>query len=227
MQKCTVIIITTKEDSDPCGGDDEIHTKNHCDDVKGELSKFNKDLDVTCVLQQLPLAPRHRVNTQAMCPLDIHDLPRVRSMHEHLSHFTDMKVKWKEKKTTWMQSDYKIVKANAPLKSTTIMIQRHKFKFPFEANNRLSKRVPFQRTKKIDVGELLKSHPPDQLPLAPQQKGKTQIMWPLATHGLPMVRQRQGRPSHFADMRVKWKEKRMLQMRFILILRKTSVNKNS
>jgi len=66
-----------------------------------------------------------------------------------------------------------------------------------------------------------------QLSLAPQQRGKTKIMWPLATHGLPMVRRRQGRPSHFADMRVKWKEKRMLQMWFILILCKTSVNENS
>jgi hypothetical protein len=139
----------------------------------------------------------------------------------------NMRVKWKEKEMLQMRSDYELVKANVHLKGNTMLMQLHKFKFAFEAHSRLNMCEPYQRTKKINVGELLKSHPPDQLPLVPKPKDKTQIMWPLATHGLPLVRRRQGRPSHFTDMRVKWKEKKMLQMQFILILGKTNVNKNS
>jgi hypothetical protein len=41
-----------------------------------------------------------------------------------------------------------------------MLMQRHKFLFPFEANNRLkgNKCVLFRCAKKINIGELLKSH---------------------------------------------------------------------
>jgi hypothetical protein len=58
MQKGTVIIIVTKENADPFGEDNGIHTKNHGDYVGGQFSKSNKDDHVTCVLQQLSLAPQ-------------------------------------------------------------------------------------------------------------------------------------------------------------------------
>ncbi len=48
----------TKENADLSGEDNEIHTKNHGDYVGGEFSKSNKDDHVTCVLQQLSLAPQ-------------------------------------------------------------------------------------------------------------------------------------------------------------------------
>jgi hypothetical protein len=50
MQKGTVIIIARKENADPFGEDNEIHTKNHGDYVGGEFPKFNKDGYVACVL---------------------------------------------------------------------------------------------------------------------------------------------------------------------------------
>jgi hypothetical protein len=52
-------------------------------------------------------------------------------------------------------------------------------------------------------------------------------MCPFSIHVLPRVESRLRRLPHFADMGFKWKEKRMLQMRFILILGKTKLNKNS
>jgi hypothetical protein len=66
MQKGTVIIIVTKENADTCGEDNEIHTKNPSDYVGGEFSKSNKDEHVTCVLQQLSLAPQQRDKTKTV-----------------------------------------------------------------------------------------------------------------------------------------------------------------
>jgi hypothetical protein len=112
MQKGTVIIIATKDNADLCGEDDEIHTKNHGDYVRGEFFKFNKDNHVTCVLQQLPLAPQPRYKTQTMWPLATHGLPMVRRRRGRPLHFADIRIKWKQKKMLWIRSKYKLVKAN-------------------------------------------------------------------------------------------------------------------
>jgi len=77
MQKDIVIIIAAKENVDPSGEDNAIHTKNHGDYVGCEFSKSNKDDHVTCVLPQLSLAPQQRDKKQTMCPLAIHGLPMV------------------------------------------------------------------------------------------------------------------------------------------------------
>jgi hypothetical protein len=89
MQKGIVIIIGTKENADPSGEDGESHTKIHDDYVRVEFSKSTKDDHVTSILQQSSLIP-HK-----LCPLSIHGLPRVRSRPICLSHFADMRVKWK------------------------------------------------------------------------------------------------------------------------------------
>jgi len=122
MQKGTIIIIATKENADLFGEDNGIHTKNHGDYVGGEFSKFNKDDRVTCVLQQLLLAPQQRNKTQTMWPLATHSLPMVWRRRGRPSRFADMRVKWKQKKTLRMLSKYKLVKANVPLKSNTMLI---------------------------------------------------------------------------------------------------------
>jgi carboxylesterase type B len=58
----------------------------------------------------------------------------------------------------------------------------------------------------------------------PQQRYKTQTMWPLATHGLPTVQRRRGRASHLTDMRAKWKQKKTIQIRSKYKLVKANVN---
>lgn len=63
-----------------------------------------------------------------------------------------------------VQSNYEYIKTNVRREGNAVLIHRHRFQFPIEANSRLKGHtcVPFQRMKRVNVGELLKYHPSDK-----------------------------------------------------------------
>jgi hypothetical protein len=142
MQKGTIIIIVTKENPDLFGTGFTLKIMVTMLEVSfSNLIKMIKSL----VFCSNCYSHNNKETTQTMWPLATHGLPMVRRRRGCPSHFANMRVKWMQKKTLRMRSNYELVKANVRLKSNTMLIRRHKFQFPIEANSRLkgNKCVPF------------------------------------------------------------------------------------